>query len=46
VLVGAITDRLSYGAGFVVGGVGALLGLLVLALVEARRATPARALVS
>ncbi len=46
VLVGAITDRLSYGAGFVVGGVGALLGLLVLAIVEARRATPARALVS
>jgi len=46
VLVGAITDRLSYGAGFVVGGAGALLGLLALALVEARRVTPARALVS
>jgi MFS family permease len=37
VLVGVVADRVSYGAGFAVGAVGAALGLLALALIEARR---------
>ena len=36
VLVGAVVDRGSYGAGFVVGGLGALLGTFALAFVESR----------
>jgi MFS family permease len=37
VLVGAVADRVSYGAGFMVGGAGGLLGLLALAAIETRR---------
>ena len=36
VLVGAVADRGSYGAGFVVGGLGALLGTFALAFIESR----------
>ena len=39
-LVGAVADRVSYGAGFVVGGSGAVLGLSALALIEIRRTLP------
>jgi MFS family permease len=36
VLVGVVADRVSYGAGFVVGALGAVLGTLALAFIEAR----------
>lgn len=38
VLVGFVTDRISYAAGFTVGALGAALGVLALALIESRRA--------
>jgi MFS family permease len=46
VLVGVVVDRISYGAGFAVGGAGCALGVLALALTEARRTTPVAGLVS
>jgi MFS family permease len=38
-LVGAVADRVSYGAGFAVGGAGCVLGLVALSSIEARRRT-------
>jgi MFS family permease len=40
ILVGAVADRVSYGAGFVVGGLGAVLGLIVFYVAERRRLGP------
>jgi predicted MFS family arabinose efflux permease len=37
VLIGAVADRVSYGAGFVVGALGAAMGTVALALGESRR---------
>lgn len=37
VLIGAVADRVSYGAGFIVGALGAAAGTLALALGESRR---------
>lgn len=37
VLIGAVADRVSYGAGFVVGALGAAAGTLALVLIETRR---------
>ena len=37
VLIGAAADRVSYGAGFIVGALGAAVGTLALALGESRR---------
>src|SRR5207253_10905680 len=36
-LVGVAADRISFGAGFGVGAVGAVAGILALGLIEARR---------
>ena len=38
VLIGFVVDRVSYGAGFAVGALGAVLGVLALAWTESRRA--------
>jgi hypothetical protein len=35
--LGAVADRVSYGAGFVVGALGAAMGTVALALGESRR---------
>jgi MFS family permease len=36
-LIGVVADRISFGAGFAVGAVGAALGVVALGLIEARR---------
>jgi MFS family permease len=38
VMIGAVADRLSYGAGFIVAAIGAAVGTAALALTETRRA--------
>lgn len=40
ILVGAVADRASYGAGFAAAGLGALLGFLVFCVAERRRVRP------
>jgi MFS family permease len=39
-LIGVVADRISFGAGFAVGAIGAALGVVTLALIEARRPAP------